>query len=435
MALYRADLDTGSVAKVQEDPVAAVAGAGDGTWLLYQSYTSQGWCVKRVPMADLVETPLAPVAAQSYPPAMPVTGSGIPARPYVDLPRFLAWYPDAVAMQTGPSPTSLAVGLGVSALGGSYLGLSSWTASVNWQPDFSSMSGLFSLTTTLGPVGLTFGVDPAVALTGAPWVSLTNSIVATVPLIAASGLGASQTLSLSAGIYQYASTTASAAAWSAQYSGFAGLATSWRRTGPRIDLNPTLGLTANLQDNVLFPIAAASENDLLATIAVNLPSPIPHESLKVGFKTVYTFGGPFSSYSDSVTLPRGFVQSDTRTVPGTTLASIDYQVPIALLDQPLLGGWAITTLGMALHAEARANYGSSSFAVDRYVYLGGDLTVEAVCGYIDLPLGVGLAARVDRTSPSSFSAASDLMPYLFLGFDSFSAFAQYGVSARVQAAR
>jgi len=57
-----------------------------------------------------------------------------------------------------------------------------------------------------------------------------------------------------------------------------------------------------------------------------------------------------------------------------------------------------------------------------------------VCGYIDLPLGIGLAARVDRISPSSFSAANDLRPYAFLGFDSFSAFAQHGVSARVRAA-
>ncbi len=434
MALYRADLETGAVAKVQEDPVAAVAGAGDGTWLLYQSYTSQGWCVKRISMADLVETPLAPVPAQAYPPPMLVTGASIPASPYVDLPRPLAWYPDAAPIQTGPSAADLAVGLGVSAIGGSYLGLSSWTASVNWEPDFSSISGAFSLTTTVGPLGLTFGINPALALTAAPWVSLTNSIVATAPIIVASGLGASDTLSLSAGFYQYASSSAPYAAWSAQYTGFAGVATSWQRTGPRIDLNPTLGFTANLQDNVIFPITAVSEDDVLATIGVNLPSPVPHESLKLGIKAVYTFGGPFSSYSDSVTLPRGFTDVDTRTVPGTALASVDYQIPIALLDQPLLAGWAITTLGMALHAEARADFGAASFSVDRDVYLGGDLTAELVCGYIDLPLGIGLAARVDRISPSSFSPANDLRPYVFLGFDSFSAFAQHGVSARVQAA-
>ena len=86
-------------------------------------------------------------------------------------------------------------------------------------------------------------------------------------------------------------------------------------------------------------------------------------------------------------------------------------------------------------AEERAAFGAGSFQVDQSVYVGGDLTIELVCGYIDLPLGIGLAARVDRITPSSFSPANDLGAYVFLGFDSFSAFAQHGVSARVQAQR
>ena len=96
LALYRADLQAGTYALVQSDPVAAISGAVDGDSLLYGSYSANGWCVKRTPLAALTAVTLeeTPGAPSPYPLPFPWTGAGVPAQAYIDWPLPLAWVPN-----------------------------------------------------------------------------------------------------------------------------------------------------------------------------------------------------------------------------------------------------------------------------------------------------------------------------------------------------
>jgi hypothetical protein len=146
-----------------------------------------------------------------------------------------------------------------------------------------------------------------------------------------------------------------------------------------------------------------------------------HQVLKLGIKAAQSFGAPFSQYLDGVSLPRGFPEARTRSAPGGMLASIDTLVPVALLDQPLPFGWALTALGIGLHVEALADFRISpfSFSVLPVLYAGADATVRLAFGLVSLPVGIGVAAAVNPLSPASFDPAADLRVYFFASFDSF----------------
>ena len=45
---------------------------------------------------------------------------------------------------------------------------------------------------------------------------------------------------------------------------------------------------------------------------------------------------------------------------------------------------------------------------------------QLAVGAFSFPFGIGLAARLSTSSPSSFDPGADLRPYVFAGFDSFS---------------
>ena len=62
------------------------------------------------------------------------------------------------------------------------------------------------------------------------------------------------------------------------------------------------------------------------------------------------------------------------------------------------------------------------------------MTLRLVYGIYSIPLGIGLAARIDTHAPASFDAGTDLRVYVFLGFDSFGSAEKKGQDLRVRAA-
>jgi hypothetical protein len=111
-------------------------------------------------------------------------------------------------------------------------------------------------------------------------------------------------------------------------------------------------------------------------------------------------------------------------------------VPIALLDQPLPFGLALTALGLSLHAEGIGQWDAATVRIglDPSLYIGWDLTIQLAWNRYSLPLGIGVAARIDATNPGAFDVASDLRLYFLIGFDSFGSFAKNGQALGARAA-
>ena len=119
-------------------------------------------------------------------------------------------------------------------------------------------------------------------------------------------------------------------------------------------------------------------------------------------------------------MPRGFPQARSRTLPGGVIYSVDYLAPIALLDQPLLLGWALTGAGVGLHVEGIADFSlpSPTATSSPAVYVGADLALRFTYGSYSVPLGAGIAAAVSTAHPSVFDPSRDLGVYVYVGFDS-----------------
>jgi hypothetical protein len=199
----------------------------------------------------------------------------------------------------------------------------------------------------------------------------------------------------------------------------------WNIRGSQMDFNPTLAVDAWLRGTAFLPVlsldAPLGEIDLFA--AFSLPSPFSHQVLKLGIKATQDLGRFSGMYSDNFTVPRGFPETRIRTVPGGLLGSLDYLVPIALLDQPLVLGWALTAAGVGLHVEGIANldFASAAIGISPQAFVGVELTLRFAYGSYSVPLGLGLAAAISTASPASFDPARDIRLYFYVGFDSFAA--------------
>ncbi|HTP60434.1 MAG TPA: hypothetical protein VMM82_16040, partial [Spirochaetia bacterium] len=154
LSLYRADLATGSAARVLDDPVAVISAVPDGSSLLYSSYSSNGRCLKTVPLATLpasAQPEAQPPAAAEYPPAFSWTGASIPSHGYTDWPAPLLWLPFPTLTRTSPGSPGIEIGLGAAVYGASLLGTTTWLANAAWS--FASQEPLagLTITTALGP--------------------------------------------------------------------------------------------------------------------------------------------------------------------------------------------------------------------------------------------------------------------------------------------
>jgi hypothetical protein len=435
LALYTADLTTGAVARVQEDPVAAISGVALGDSLVYASYASAGYCLKRVPLRDLSTQPLDLSSSldSPYPAGVAWTATAVPSRPYVDLPAPLLWLPQVTAAQTGPS--DIDIGFGATLVGSSLLGATRWSIGAGWlvgsgQPAFTA-----SFSSALGQLTLDLESSFSYAYAGSWTDSLVNSFTAEWTVFNEASLDSVRGLLLLSGIRQSSSLIGSGpftfsdalaaptGAWFTTLSVPLAARFQWQRAGSRLEFTPVLGMDAWLQATTYLPLLSLAEPlevmDLFAAFTV--PSPIPHQSFKIGMKAEQDIGAPYATWNDAFTLPRGFPETRLRASAGGMLGSIDYMAPIALLDQPLFLGFALTGAGVSVHAEALADFGGTAgtFTVSPVLYIGGDLTLRFVFNTFSFPVGIGVAAALDTASPSSFAPSTDLRVYLFTGFDSF----------------
>jgi hypothetical protein len=130
---------------------------------------------------------------------------------------------------------------------------------------------------------------------------------------------------------------------------------------------------------------------------------------------------PQASYATDVLLAapynlRGFGARTDHTasagLKGTYRLSLDYHPPYLLTDVPLFASVGITALGFGVFAEATGGYSveAPSLAPDREIAFGAEFTT-VVTYWEQVPLTIGLAARIDPTRPGSFSFPGDVALY------------------------
>ncbi len=451
--LYAMDLGSRKVTIIQQDPVAAYEGIEDGGFLIYSSYSSKGYCLKTVPLpessGERVEAAArpstgAPVSAgvAAGGPAAAAAEAPVPqaagnAKGYLDLPLPDLWYPSATLAVTGPS--GYEVGLGLAGVGSSLLGTSSWSVSGFWLPWSGQPVASLAASASLGNAAASYSLSLGYAyFDGSPGVyaqSLSNSLDVSVPIFSWTRLADASALWINGGVGHEASlaglfpfTASTSLSWPTSFwRQFLHLraGASWRLLagGGQMDFYHPFDAGVSL-GTVTDPPSLPYENrwgTLFSVLAgLSLPSPIPHQVVKLGVKASYGIDA-FASVWDAAVAPRGFPGSTTAYLPGGLLASLDYLAPLALLDQPLLFGVALLGIGLGLHVEHASGWNLSPAYLwpGTAFYAGVEITLLLGYAAESLPVGIGVAARIDPASAEVFIAARDLRPYLFLSFDSF----------------
>jgi hypothetical protein len=439
LCLYIADLATGSVSMAQDDPVAAIAGVSDSAILTYTSYAGTGYCLKQVAMSTIAQKPLSPdsLLTQDLPHPAAWTGAGAPSRPYTDVPAPFIWLPHAVVARSGPASIDLAVGLGALAEGGSLLGASNWEVDAAWLIGANQPSAGFTATAAIDALSITAASRLGYAYAAGWTEAVESSVSFDWSLIGETALGASRFLSVGIGLRHRAQLSAagpfafsdSLQAPARDWFSFIGIPAivryQWNTRDSQMDFNPAPAVDAWLRGTAFLPVLSldAPQGEVDLFTAFSIPSLFEHQVIKLGIKATQFLGGLFGLYTSDFTVPRGFPPGRIRTLPGGLLGSLDYLVPLALLDQPLVLGWALTAVGVGLHVEGIADFdlATSTFAISPVAYAGFELTLRFAYGSYSVPLGIGLAAAVSAATLSSFDPASDLGLYIYVGFDSFGA--------------
>ena len=433
LALYRADLGSEEVAKIQDDPVAAISAVRDGDSLLYSSYSADGWCLKRTPLANLAPAPLAAEQgpAQEYPPPVEWTGRTAAAKPYVDWPAPLMWFAFPALTRTGPGSPGVELGLGAIVYGASLLGNTTWMANAEWLFASEQPLAAVTLSTVEGPFTLSADSQLSYEYSTDYTDSLVSSLQLGLPLFNEIAFDSQRMVFLALGVahrveiespapFTFAQALGPlAAGWQNTLFVTSGVSFQWQRNGGQIDFSPPLAVQVLLLNSTALPVLDYSvpESDFLLQLGLNIPSVIPHQVVRLGLKASEVLGGPFSSYTDSFSVPRGFPGPSTRSVPGQALASVDYLVPIALLDQPLFFSLAARGAALGLHAEGIGRWDNSApvLSLDPSLYVGGDVSLLMAFNAVAFAVVLGVAARIDTTAPGSFDPGRDLRIYLSIG--------------------
>jgi len=435
LALLSTDVDGKQCATICEDPIGAWSGEVVGNEVLYTTYRTDGYTLMmKAPQHEKREPPqIVP------PPPQPDNAPAdvINAVPYVDLPRFLAWSPLPIYDSTIASQEIVAAP-GAIFWGVSNLGTSSCLAAVSFRPDALQPAVELSLQTALGTTGLGYTLSEGYTNLSPSdhREELRQQISLSFPLVSTLMLSTSTSLTLSTAIDDTLSAAgpqsfpfldglgigagSSSLSFSHELSATMGLSFVRTVIGSVMDMFPRSEVLASAAFSAYPPWVSATGLAAVASgiFAVAIPSPVPHQVIKAGIKASYvSLNETFYQFTN----PRGAFDPVTQSLPGRALVSIDYQIPIALLDVPLVYSLGLIGIGCGFHIEGAANWGASPtvFSPDQDLYAGAELLLIISAGERPFPVGFGVSFRFDPHFAIPVNLASDLRPYIFVSTDSF----------------
>jgi hypothetical protein len=455
LVLHEADLAAGSEGAVQADPVAAYEGAvtGDGT-LLYASYSSKGYCLKRAPFepasgeAAAAGRSMAELHRLAETPPAGTPAPAVTSVPYEDRARPYLWYPlvtlgaaassleDFVAAIASGDPSLWDFGVGAEVLAGSYVGTSAWSLGVAWHPLTSQPEISFSLSHGYGnaTVDLWSGLG-YFSYGGASFLESDTRLGVSIPLVSRSVYDRQTALSIGAGATFIAQGfnavdpsspfpffdvfTDPDIAWAHAMLLDAGAGFIWAQPGGPVDFVVPRLVSVSLGSSIMPPVLDGDAGIRVALLAqAGTPVFWRHLVMRAGLKAAYGIGA-LDSPIESFAVPRGF-SAQSRPLPGRLLASLDLLAPVGLFDRPLAFGVALLGMSAGVHTEAAADWGLTPGSFDvPWISAGTEVVFLLGASNQQLPIGVGISARFDPTGARAFDVASDLRVYTFLSFDSF----------------
>lgn len=432
LALYVSDLD-GGIGLVLKDPVGAFCGVLAGGELIYGSYGSRGFCLKRAAVDLDAPHPPAPVRNGSYPAAAAKGAVGAASAPYVDLPLLSLWMPMPFVEVTGPEGIEL--GLGVLAFGASRLQTWEWEVTSGYLP--WSGQPVFDLGLTLDLWNITLGFRSALTYGFSEQArrysqNLSNRLSMSLPLISRSAFGVSSglfawaeaghdlSLELTSPFSVFDSFQQPMESWGSSVFFSAAMELATGLSGGNRDFFRPLEARIYVLDTHAPALFARREwgNLLVSEGSVNLPSPIAHHVLRLGAKTSYGFGD-FAMRAEQTVAPRGFPDPQAFGSAGRALASADYLMSLALVDVPLIFGFNLQKVAAGVHVEVLGQWDPDSGQPALFPSAYAGIEVSALFGYTisELrPLGAGIAFAI---APQGFDPSRDIGFYFSLSFDSF----------------
>jgi Tol biopolymer transport system component len=435
LALYSAAVDGHDPTLLCDDPVGAWAGESIGGKIVYGTWRSSGFTLmQKDPVVQPSPSVQARQPAESTPlPAMP------PSTRYVDFPRFLFWAPMPLYL-TNVAASDLV--LAPSVLFGSLSNLesSSFDAAFSFRTDWLQPGAQVDFESVLGTAQVSYALSEGFATSGSgdSQEELQQQLLFSFPLASDIVLGTMTGLTATTGVvdalllssaepfgfldgFRGIGPNGTALDFQHDIALVAGLAYTRLEGGSASDLFARNALVLSLSSSLYPPGLSGTGMGALAQglFSLALPSPLPHQVIKVGLKTSYT---TFSNSFIQVTNPRGDFDPVIQSLPGRTLVALDYQFPIALLDAPLFYVFGLTAIGAGAHVEAAADWspGPGSLVFDRYIYTGLEVLFVISAGEGVFPLLLGTSVRIDSQLSAPFNWATDIRPYVAFSTDSFS---------------
>jgi hypothetical protein len=430
LGLYEASLEKKELARVCADRIAAFDGAVDGEDLLYATYRSQGYAVRKMPKSRLERVALAwPAETTPLPgPARPAVASST----FADWPEFLYWLPNAFYLV---AQNQVQLGFGVYVLFGSYLGTNGIDLSLLYYPTYNQPELHFNFNTEIGPLNLYYSLNHGFSERQSTAVyyeeRLSQSASLEWPLVDWYAASGGDYLSVSLGLghdFSLDSLTPfsflnafspSSIANANRLSVDAGLFFSHGKYGGPAAFYPPWSVVNSL--DVVLPIPVLDETRVGFVLVDRFYCTLPglwnlsvfRLGLKIDFQTDALRGYP-------LVRPRGNFSATTQAERGRAVLILDYLFTIAYTDAPLFGGLHFDGLGAGLHWEAPVDWDviSPAFAFDHYFYIGAEVTIKVGLGNYSIPIGLGVTMRLDW-GLSETPDMHDFAFYYFLSFNSF----------------
>jgi hypothetical protein len=431
LALYEAAVDRKELVRVGTDRIAAFDGMMDAEGLVYGSYRSTGYVLRRTAKAGLERTVLAPSA--DIPPLPPLPRPAIDSRPFIDWPGFEFWLPYGYYLI---DQNVVQLAFGVYALFGSYLGTNGIDVSLLYFPTYNQPEAAFNFNTELGPLNLYYTLKHSFAALGPSGSvfyreDVGQNLSFELPLVDWYAASGGDYLSASLGVsHDFIMDSSSPFPF---LNGFSpstipngnflsadlGLFFSHSKYGGAAAFYPPWSVV-NAFD-VLAPIPVLDETRvgfvLVDRFYCTLPGLWNLSAVRLGLKADYQTdevrGYPWVG-------PRGNLPETPQAQPGRAVFILDYLATLVYADAPLFGGLHFDGLGAGLHWEVPFDWDvlSPAFAFDRYFYVGAEITVELGLGKFSLPIGLGVTMRLDWALSEPIDI-NDFGFYYFLSFNSF----------------
>jgi hypothetical protein len=433
LALYQYSFSCDSLSLVCEDPVAAFAGCTTGSGIIYNSYTTDGFCIKAKPIRTL--TPASFSKPEAEEPAPPFEWHPLPdGKTFTDVAYPLFWlpYPSIDVNRLSNS------GGGIYCTGISLLGTSLWHLIVTFHPEMMQPKIIFSALFHWNKLGITYNLNHDFQNRAGNEPSfyqiIKQHLSLDMPLLFSRKLSIVTSLSLRLGIAHtlvmsdrdpfsfFNAFNLQPISFQNQCGLLSGVHFSIGKTGGPMDFYYPLQFQTDISSYTPLPLFPESHPGLRLTggMALNLPSPLPHNVIKPAITGSYTTENLLSlksPFSLPILGSRIMFPDRIQEEEGRLLFSLDYLFPVALMDLPLFFGFYLLRCEGTVYVEYISGFQFQEpfFIPLRFLYGGTALTFTCGHGPFTFPLTMGVGFRYDLES-NTCNIPGDIVPYININF-------------------